>query len=145
MTRGARSFLYWMPRLLGIGLTVFVGLFALDVFDLPGRWWQAILALLVHLLPVYVLVIILVIAWRRPWVGAIFFSLFAVVYLVATGGQQHWTAYLLLCGPLLLDGLLFLGDWLAGRKQVGGSARSVNVTRPAGKKGRLHLPPRRRR
>ena len=40
-------------------------MFALDVFDGRHSFWETILALLMHLIPVFVLILVLVIAWRR--------------------------------------------------------------------------------
>ena len=63
--------LFWTPRVLGILIAVFFSLFALDVFSGGYGFWKTILALLIHLVPTYIVVIALVIAWRWEWAGAI--------------------------------------------------------------------------
>jgi hypothetical protein len=104
--------LFWIPRILCILLALFLSLFAFDVFGEGRGLGETILALLMHLIPVYVVVIILVIAWRREWVGAVLFIALAVFYVVWAWGRAHWSAYLGISGPLALVGVLFLFNWI---------------------------------
>jgi hypothetical protein len=91
---------------------MFLSLFALDVFSEGYGFWEAILALLIHLIPVYIVVIALGIAWRWEWVGAILFIALALFYLVWSWERFHWSAYLAISGPLVLIGVLFLFNWI---------------------------------
>ena len=112
MSPRTKRALFWAPRVLCLGLAVFVSIFALDVFGEGQGFWQTVLALLLHLVPTYIVVIALVVAWRWEWVGAMLFTGMAVLYLVLFWGRFHWTAYLAISGPLFLAGLLFLVNWL---------------------------------
>ena len=104
--------LHWTPRVMGILFAAFLSLFALDVFGVGLSFWDSIRAFLIHLAPVYVVVIVLLLAWRWEWVGALFFAALALVYVVWARGNQHWSAYVVICGPLLLVAILFLLNWL---------------------------------
>jgi hypothetical protein len=95
---------------MAILFALFLSMFALDVFGEGYSFWETILALFMHLIPVYILVIALALAWRWEWVGALIFLGFSVLYLITAGGQ-HWSAYLVVAGPPLLIGLLFLFNW----------------------------------
>lgn len=108
----SKQLVFWTPRILCVFFAVFLSLFALDVFDAGLGFWQTILSLLIHLLPVYMIIIVLLIAWRREWVGAILFTILAVFYLVWAWGRFHWSVYVVICGPLLLLGVLFLVNWI---------------------------------
>ncbi len=112
MNTGIRRVLFWTPRVLCILFALFLSLFALDVFSEDYGFWETILALLIHLVPVYIVVIVLVIAWRWEWVGAILFTALALFYLVSSWGRFHWSAYLVISGPLFLLGVLFLFNWI---------------------------------
>ena len=116
MNKPTRRILYWTPRVLGILMAAFVSLFALDVFSEGLGFWQTLLALLIHLIPVYIIIIILVLAWRREWVGAVFFLALALFHVIWGWGRFHWSAYLGLDGPLVLLSLLFLLNWIHRRK-----------------------------
>jgi hypothetical protein len=104
--------LFWTPRILCILFAVFLSLFALDVFGEGLGFWESMLALLIHLVPVYIVVIVLVVAWRWEWVGAVLFTALAVFYVVWAWGRFHWSAYVAISGPLVLLGVLFLFNWI---------------------------------
>lgn len=65
-----------------------------------------------HLIPNFTLAAILVVAWRREWIGAILFVGLGIFYLVMTHGRLHWGAYVGIAGPLFLMGGLFLLNWI---------------------------------
>ena len=104
--------LFWAPRVLCLLLAAFLSLFALDVFDEHIGFWNTALALGIHLVPTWLVLGILVIAWRREWVGAILFNLLALLYLAMTWGRFPWSTYVVISGPLCLVGILFLVNWL---------------------------------
>ena len=112
MNTTTKRVLFWSPRILCILFAVFVSLFALDVFSEGYGFWETLLALVMHLVPTYVVCIALVIAWRWEWVGAILFTGLGVFYVVWTWGQFPWVTYLLMSGPLLLVGVLFGVNWV---------------------------------
>ena len=112
MKRPVKRLLFWTPRVLCILFAVFVSLFALDVVGEGYGFWGTILALLMHLIPTGVILIVLAISWRWEWVGGILFIALGVLYLVISWGRLHWSAYLVISGPLFLVGVLFLINWL---------------------------------
>ncbi len=111
MNTSTKRLFFWAPRILGILFALFSSLFALDVLGEGYGFWETILALLIHLVPTYIVVIALIVAWRWEWVGAILFSALAVFYVAWTWGRFPWVAYLAISGPLALVGVLFLVDW----------------------------------
>lgn len=111
MKRPAKRTLFWAPRILGILFAVFVSLFALDVFGEGYGFWETILALLIHLIPTALILIVLAISWRWEWVGGILFIGLGAFYIVDNPGF-HPSAYLVISGPLFLVGVLFLVNWL---------------------------------
>jgi hypothetical protein len=108
----SKRLLFWSPRALCVLLAVFLSLFALDVFDEHIGFWKTILALVIHLIPTWIVLGVLVIAWRREWVGAILFNVLALAYLIRAWGRFHWSAYVMISGPLCVVGILFLLNWL---------------------------------
>ncbi|MDO9546365.1 MAG: hypothetical protein Q7J07_06410, partial [Pelolinea sp.] len=104
MSKNMKRILFWTPRGLSILFAAFLSLFALDVFGGEYGFWESILALLIHLVPVYMVVIALVIAWRWEWVGAVLFIALAVLYVVLSGGRMDWSAYAVISGSLVVIG-----------------------------------------
>jgi hypothetical protein len=92
---------------------MFLSMFAFDVFGEGHGLWGTIGALLLHLVPTYIVAIVLVIAWRWAWVGAILFFALAVVFLI----WAFWVAVpprggaLIVASPVVLIGILFLFNW----------------------------------
>ena len=111
MKETTRRWLFWSPRILCFAFAAFLAVFAADVFDLPMDLWHKALALLMHLIPTAVVLLVLWLVWRREWIGAVLFPLLAVLHLVTMWGRLDWTAYAVIDGPLLVLGVLFLVNW----------------------------------
>lgn len=111
-----KRILFWTPRVLSILFALFVSLFALDVFGVGYSFWETVLALLIHLVPVYILLIGLAIAWRWEWVGALIFMGFAVWYVAMAWGQFQLSVYVMMAGVPFVVGILWLIDWLYRRE-----------------------------
>ena len=114
MNKAIKRVVYWTPRILCLIFAVFISLFALDVFEGGKGFWETSVALLLHLVPTIIIVAVLVVSWRREWIGGILFIALGIFYVVWTwgrGGRSHWAAYALISGPLLLIGILFLLNW----------------------------------
>ncbi|GAB4142313.1 MAG: hypothetical protein Fur0015_11490 [Ignavibacteriales bacterium] len=102
---------YWLPRVFGIIIIVFISAFALDVFDEKLSFIQLILALLIHLIPSYILMIVLLIAWKREIIGSLLYSALAVLYLIFTQAKFPFVTYAFIMGGLFLNSILFLVGW----------------------------------
>jgi len=119
MKKAVKRVLFWGPRILCILFAVFVSMFALDVFDAGYGFWGTIIALLMHLIPTGIILVVLAVSWRLEWVGAILFGALGAWYIFMTVGQFKWYVYLMMSGPMFLVGLLFLINWLY-RKELRG-------------------------
>lgn len=111
MEKPLNQFIFWTPRVVSIAFIAFLGLFAADVFGQGYGLLKTVGALLMHLIPNFVLLIVLIVSWKREWVAAIFYPALGLVYLVWAWGRFDWQAYLFISGPLFLTGLLFLLGW----------------------------------
>ncbi|MER2597947.1 MAG: hypothetical protein ABTQ73_00315 [Caldilineales bacterium] len=108
--------LFWTPRLLGLLFALFLSLFALDVFGQGYSAWDTLRALLIHLTPVYAVLIVLAIAWRWEKPGGLLFFVLALLYILWTR-RLDWS--LVIAAPLLLLGLLFLLAGMLPKKPRG--------------------------
>lgn len=112
MNTAAKRWLYWTPRILCMVFAAFTSLFALDVFREGAGFWETALALFMHLLPsTILLIVILIVTWKREWIGAVLFNALAVFYIGFFWGRFPWFTYVLISGPLFLVGILFLLNW----------------------------------
>lgn len=109
----AYQLLYWTPRALCIVLMLFISMFALDVFGQGRGFWQTLVALTMHLIPTFLLLAVLWISWRREWIAAVLFPFLGAFYIVWAWNKPfgRWPTLLLIAGPLVLTGALFLLNW----------------------------------
>lgn len=113
------KFIYWAPRIISIIFILFLALFSLDIFDGHYGFWGTIVGLLMHNIPVLVLLLVLAIAWKREWVGAVGFFLAGGLYLLLmfidalkNSVEIYLFSYsLIIAGPAFLVGILFLINW----------------------------------
>jgi hypothetical protein len=100
----------WLLAATSIGILYALALiiFAGDVFKKDQTVNQAILDLLLHLIPTIIVLFLTLIAHRFPMAGAIFFAVIAIIYIITGWANLHWTAHLLIAGPLFVLGLLYL-------------------------------------
>ena len=103
MSPHVRIFVIWGPRLLGLATVAFTGLFALDAFaePMPG----ALLSFVIHLIPATIVGLVVAVAWRYPWVGAMGFGALALGYAAMVQSRPDWI--LTVSGPLALLAVLF--------------------------------------
>jgi hypothetical protein len=101
--------LFWAPHALGILFIAFVSLFALDVFQERQGFWQTLLALTMHLIPTFIMIAVLAIAWRWEWVGTLLFAACAAVFAFIVRGDGWVMA--IFAAPCLLTAGLFLINW----------------------------------
>ncbi len=119
------KFFYWSPRILGILFSLFMSLFALDVFVEGYTLSQVITSFFIHLLPVYVLIISLLIAWKWEVIGGLIFISMGAFFIIKFN-NQIFLNYLIISGSLFLIGLLFILSKFFQRKIIPRSNK-INV------------------
>jgi glucan phosphoethanolaminetransferase (alkaline phosphatase superfamily) len=90
-----------ITRILSIVFILFVSLFTLDVVG-EEKW---LLALMMHLIPTFVFIIITVIAWKKEFIGGILWLILGIVFLIMS--LQSYVIYV----PTIIIGGLNL--WVA--------------------------------
>ena len=117
MTTSVRGAIHVVPRIFGILFAAFLSVFALDVFDGSSSGAELVMALAAHLVPSFVVLAIVALAWKREMVGVVGFALLAATYVVAFRGRFPIQTYVAISGPLLLLSLLFFASWREGRSR----------------------------
>ncbi len=110
MNEKIKKVLFWAPRVLGVLFAIFISLFALDVFMEGYGFWEMIIALLMHLIPTAIFLLVLVVAWRWEMIGGFLFIALGVLYIALFWSPDQLPGYLIISGPLFLVGFLFLLD-----------------------------------
>jgi len=107
----SKRLLFWTPRAISIAFAIFLSMFALDVFSEGYGFWKTLLALSIHLVPAFSVLVVLAIAWRWEWIGAAGFAGLAMWYAKGVW-RRHPDWVVAIAGPMLLIAVLFLANWL---------------------------------
>ncbi len=109
--------LHWMPRIICILAILFISLFALDSFGPNLTVWQQIGAFLIHLIPTFVLIALLIVAWKWEYIGGIIFIIiglglspfiFKHNYNMNHSVGMSLGIILMVTFPLVVVGILFI-------------------------------------
>ena len=111
-----KKIIYWLPRILAIVFILFLALFALDVFEEGYKFGELLVALFMHLVPNFVFLTLLIIAWKREKLGGYLFILISIVFTLFFKTYREIFTFLLISGPPLLIGLLFLASFISSSK-----------------------------
>jgi hypothetical protein len=104
--------IHWAPRIAALLIIFFIGLFSLDVFGTGAPPLEVLVGFLMHNLPSIVMLVLLIIAWKRPVVGFVAFLLagaaFAAFFVRDIYALPNLLLFVL---PILLIASLFYADW----------------------------------
>ena len=127
--------IHWLPRILCILAILFISLFALDAFNPEKTSWQQIGDFLMHLIPSFVLIIFLIIAWKREFIGGILFILIGlglspIIFMHNYKmNQSVWMSLmviLIITIPFIIIGILFIVSHNMKKKNLSSSTKINN-------------------
>lgn len=109
--------LKWLPRIICILAILFISMFAMDSFSPNRTIMQNATALVMHLIPSFILVAILIIAWYRELTGGILLTLAGLAWctfvFVINLRRTHsvWAGLMIMAMlglPFVAAGILFI-------------------------------------
>ena len=128
--RTSTKVLYWTARILCILAILFISLFALDSVSSERTFWQNATALLMSLIPSFVLLAALIIAWKWEKTGGIILTIIGLalsifVFVLNYKRNQFSVANslknaLILAIPFVLAGILFILSHYRKKKELSG-------------------------
>lgn len=98
--------LLWMPRILGLMLFVFIGMFALDAFVPGASAMEHTGHFVVHLIPAFAVLLIVLVGWKRPVIGGTLLLALGLTYAIWVSQRLDWI--MAISGPVGLIGVLFI-------------------------------------
>jgi hypothetical protein len=109
--------LFWAPRIILIAFALFLAIFSLDVFDSVSSPIQILIGLLMHNIPSFVLIALLLISWNHDKRGGIIFTslgiaciIWAIVMLAITSERGFNPISIIGAIAFLSIGALFLAN-----------------------------------
>jgi len=98
----------WIPRMLAIVFILFLSLFALDTFSGEDPLYIKISAFFIHLIPSFVLLVILIISRKHPLYSGLVFIFLSIVFTLFFKTYNIFSYFLIISFPLIVIGALFI-------------------------------------
>lgn len=134
--RASIKLFHWLPRIICMLAIAFVSLFAFDSFSPDLSFWEQMGGFLIHLIPSFILMGILILAWKKERVGGIIFIILGTILSVVLFAHNYkvnnsiWTSLLVILAisiPFVIVGVLFLvSDKLKKKASSTSSGDDVN-------------------
>jgi hypothetical protein len=108
---------HWLPRLLCILAILFISLFAADAFAPELTIWQQLGAFFIHLIPSFILVVLLIVAWKWELIGGIIFTVIGLglsPFVFMINYKRNYSIWmsisdiLMITIPFVVVGILFI-------------------------------------
>ncbi len=121
MNKTTKQLLFWSPRVICILAILFISIFAADAIE------EGLSAVLIHLIPSFVLITFLIVAWKWEFIGVIMFTLiglgFAPFIFMMNYNRNHSIldslfTILFITFPFIVVGILFIVSHLLKRKNL---------------------------
>ena len=97
-----------IARILLIAFALFLSIFAADSFEGGFHFPQTLIALFMHLIPTFFLLLVAFISKKSTIISGIICITLGLAYIGFFHGRFHWSAYLIISGPLFLIAALFI-------------------------------------
>jgi hypothetical protein len=110
--------LYWVPRIFTILAIIFMLMFSFDSFEGDAPLSKKILGFLINNIPVMILTVILIVAWKNELVGGL---IFIAAFIAGTIFYRSFTGNpgsLVVILPFLITGILFILYYILNRKKT---------------------------
>ena len=108
---------HWLPRIICLLAILFISLFAADAFAPGLTIWQQLGAFIMHLIPSFILLGFLIVAWKWEYVGGLIFLIIGLalspIVFMHNYNMNHsvWMSLgiiLAITFPFVIVGLLFM-------------------------------------
>lgn len=111
-----RKILFWIPRILIIFTMLFIMLFSFDSFEGDATFGMKILAFLIHNIPVFVLTMFLILAWKREILGGgLLIAAFIALGVMFKSFSGNMASFLII-SPILISGIIFIFNGIQREK-----------------------------
>lgn len=135
--------IYWTPRLLSILLICILVMFSYDVIEKGMTGGEIAFNLIINNIPAILLIILLVISWRKEIIGAVSYfgaGLFYIGFVIFKVTNRGLSVYigaiwsLLIAIPAFIIAILFLINWVKRKNK-----QTINLSKQANEKAEQNL------
>lgn len=108
--------IHWIPRILSLLLIGLLVMLSFDVFNQP-TWKEVLIGFIIHNIPSMILILLTILAWRRPWIGGLTYLSGGLLYVYIAFTRMTFSpedaliASMILSLPALIIAALYFLDW----------------------------------
>ena len=130
----------WLPRIICILAILFVSMFALDSFAPELSFLQQIGGFLIHLIPSFILLAVLIVAWKWEFAGGLIFTILGIAlspFVYSMNYKMNGSVWmsllviLMITIPFVIVGVLFIVSHFLKKKNLASSRGEVQEMIPA--------------
>ena len=112
-----KNVLLWLPRLLVIAYILFLSIFAFDAFSADSTVLENILGLIMHLVPSFILMLVLFVAWKNEKLGAVLFAILGVIFTIFFNSYRELVTFAIISLPLFaISSALLLSHYFRNKE-----------------------------
>jgi len=100
--------LLWTPRILAILAILFMMMFSMDCFGGSKTLKEHLLCFFIHNIPAYILILLLLVAWKWEFAGGVLFLLAALAGSIYFRGFTGNWGVLIIMAPFVITGIMFI-------------------------------------
>jgi len=100
--------LFWTPRILSILTILFMMIFSIDCFGGNYSISEQLICFVMHNIPAFICILLLIIAWKREMAGGILFLLAAMAGSIYFRGFAGNPGVLIVLSPFVITGIMFI-------------------------------------
>ena len=111
------SIIHWTPRIICMLAILLISMFAADAFAPELTIWQQLGAFLMHLIPSFILIALLIVAWKWELIGGVIFTIIGIGlsplifqhnYAMNQSVSTSLIIILMITFPFIVVGILFI-------------------------------------
>ena len=107
MFRNANKWLFAATSI-GVLYALTLLVFAVDVFNKEQGVSQTVFDVCLHRVPTVVVLLFVFVGYKKPLIGAVICLVSGLIYVITGWCNMHWTAHVLIAGPLLVLCMLYI-------------------------------------
>lgn len=118
---------HWLPRIICIIAILFISMFAADAFGPEETIWQQLVGFFIHLIPSFILIALLIVAWEWEYIGGIIFTVIGLglspFVFMLNYNRNHSVGMslgiiLMITFPFFVVGILFIKSHFMKKKNL---------------------------
>jgi len=120
--------IHWTPRIICILSILLISMFAADAFEEGHTVFQQLLSFFIHLIPSFILIILLALTWKWEFIGGLFFMLIGIVtspfVFMINHNRNHFSVgtsigiIAMINLPIIIVGILFITSHYLKKKEA---------------------------